>query len=248
MNDKLKLALILFFLGFSGVLSTFTMEFPLPQEAGEVLSSPSATGQIKLFLFIIITILLLLSVILGTLYHDKVKLKLPILERLLKGKKLPNLYPLLIISLGGGLFSGLLITLTILVFQSFLPLEYLQMGNYFYLNTMSRILFGGITEEIIARFGLMTGIIWLLYNFSKSLKPGIYWVSIAIAAIIFSILQLSLGLTANEELPLAVFIYILLTSVVGGIVFGWLYWKKGLEVAILGHIITHFVLLLGQIN
>jgi len=37
--------------------------------------------------------------------------------------------------------------------------------------------------------------------------------------------------------------YIIIGNTIGGIVFGWLYWKKGLESAFIAHIFTHIVLL-----
>jgi len=41
--------------------------------------------------------------------------------------------------------------------------------------------------------------------------------------------------------------YIMAANTIGGIVFGWLYWRKGLETAMLAHMTTHVVLMIGQI-
>ncbi|MGI9547776.1 MAG: CPBP family glutamic-type intramembrane protease [Flavobacteriaceae bacterium] len=247
MKSKFKLGLVLFLLGFSGVLSTISMEFPLPQEAREILSQSFTSWQIKGLLLINPTIFLILGITIGTLFYDKVNLTLPIIEKWLFGKKLPGLYPLAIIAVGGGLFSGLLITLCTLFFQPYLPIEFLELGEKFRPSAIVRFLYGGFTEEIIVRFGIMTGIVWLSFRISRSLKPMTYWVGIILSAIIFALLHLPLAYLLLETVDLTVLLYIILANSLGGVVFGWLYWRKGLETAILAHMVTHVVLILGHI-
>jgi formate/nitrite transporter FocA (FNT family) len=36
--------------------------------------------------------------------------------------------------------------------------------------------------------------------------------------------------------------YILLGNSIGGVIFGWLYWKKGLESAMVAHVFAHVVM------
>lgn len=38
--------------------------------------------------------------------------------------------------------------------------------------------------------------------------------------------------------------YVVIGNTVGGLIFGYLYWKKGLESACIAHIFTHIVLVL----
>ena len=247
MKHQYKLALILFILGFAGVLSTLTTEFPLPGEAQAIMKQSFSNWQIKALLLINPTIFLILGILLGCLFHKKAKLGLPNIESLLFKQKLPNLYPLLIVGIGGGIFSGLLITVTTLIFQPYLPMDFLQLDQNFHANLAVRFLYGGITEEIIMRFGIMTFIFWLAHKMFHSLGPGVYWAGILISSLIFALLHLPLIFALLENPSAAVIWYVILANTLGGMVFGWLYWRKGLEMAMLAHILTHVVLVMGQV-
>jgi hypothetical protein len=48
------------------------------------------------------------------------------------------------------------------------------------------------------------------------------------------------------EPPLAVLLLALASNAAAGIVFGWLFWKRGLEAAMGGHIIAHLIGALGN--
>jgi membrane protease YdiL (CAAX protease family) len=98
--------------------------------------------------------------------------------------------------------------------------------------------YGGIAEEVLLRLFLMTLLVWIAFKIKKTAngKPtatGI-WLAIIISSIIFGLghLPITSGLTAIT--PLVILRAVLLNGV-AGIIFGWLYWKKGLESAILSH-------------
>jgi membrane protease YdiL (CAAX protease family) len=40
--------------------------------------------------------------------------------------------------------------------------------------------------------------------------------------------------------------YIILGNSLGGLIFGWLYWKKGLEAAFIAHIMSHVVMVAAE--
>jgi membrane protease YdiL (CAAX protease family) len=40
--------------------------------------------------------------------------------------------------------------------------------------------------------------------------------------------------------------FILIGNTIGGIIFGWLYWKKGLESAFLAHIFAHVIIVMAE--
>ena len=247
MKSQYKLALVLFILGFAGVLSTLSMEFPLPVDAKDILNQTFSQWQIKALYLINPTILLIMGVVVGTLFHKKVNLELPLIEGQLFHKKLPKLYPLLIVGIGGGIFSGLLITITTLIFQPYLADDFLRISDSFHPNLAVRFLYGGLTEEIIVRFGIMTLLVWVGFKLFKTLRPAVYWVGILISSLIFALLHLPLLFALLQDPTPAVIWYVIIANTSGGIVFGWLYWRKGLEMAMLAHILTHVVLVLGQV-
>ena len=246
MKNQYKLALVLFILGFAGILSTLSTEFPLPGEAQAILNQNFNPWQIRALMLINPTLFLILGIVLGSLLYKKVHLGLPIIESILFRKKMPNLYPMLIVGIGGGIFGGLLIILTTLTFQPYLPLEYLQLDQNYHANLAVRFLYGGITEEIMVRFGIMTRAVWLAHKLFRSLKPSVYWAGILLSSLIFALLHLPLIFALLEDPTPAVIWYIIAANGLSGIVFGWLYWRQGLEMAMLAHILTHVVLVLGQ--
>ena len=67
------------------------------------------------------------------------------------------------------------------------------------------------------------------------------WLAIVLAAIIFGIghLPAVLAITTPTTLLIA---RIIILNAIGGIIFGWLYWKKGLESAMISHFSADIVL------
>lgn len=105
-------------------------------------------------------------------------------------------------------------------------------------------LYGGITEEILMRFFLMTLLIWIMTKVSRKTVPTDWsiYISIILAAILFGLGHLPITASITTITPLVVVRAIVLNGI-GGLVFGWLYWKKGLEAAMIAHFTTDVVLL-----
>ena len=106
--------------------------------------------------------------------------------------------------------------------------------------------YGGIVEEILLHLFLVTLIVWIILKFTKTDdgKPAdtSIWIAIIVAAIIFGLGHLPATALLTTITPIVIFRAILLNGI-GGIIFGWLYWKKGLEAAIIAHFTADIVLL-----
>ena len=91
----------------------------------------------------------------------------------------------------------------------------------------------------------MTLIVWIFYKIKKTAdgKPTVIgiWLAIIISAIIFGLGHLPITGTITTITPLIVVRAVLLNGI-AGIVFGWLYWKKGLESAMIAHFSADIVL------
>jgi len=99
----------------------------------------------------------------------------------------------------------------------------------------------GIREEIWLRLGFMTFLVWvgisLIRPFTKlnsEAPAAVVWIGNLLAAVCFAAIHIPqasalLGLTA----PLLVFI--LVGNGLPGLIFGWLYWRRGLYAAMLAH-------------
>jgi membrane protease YdiL (CAAX protease family) len=246
MNRKLKLGILLFIIGLIGVLSSLAMDVPIPEEIQKMVSELFTPLQFKLLSLINPIILLIVAVVMGTLLYDKVHFKLPIIESLFNKSKPTETPGILKYGIIGGLISGVLIILTAIVFNPILPTEFLEIGNKFKPPLITRFLYGGLTEEILIRFGIMTFFVWLLFKISGKLNPIIYWVGIVVSAVIFGFGHLPIVYTLIGTPTTELLLYIILGNTVGGMIFGWLYWKKGLETAMIGHIVAHIIILVGE--
>jgi membrane protease YdiL (CAAX protease family) len=107
-----------------------------------------------------------------------------------------------------------------------------------------RFLYGGITEEILLRWGLLSLIAWVGWRIAgrpERLSPRIAWTAIVVSAVLFGAGHLPLAAATTGLTPAIVTRVILLNSV-GGIVYGWLYWRDSLEAAMIAHAASHVAL------
>lgn len=102
--------------------------------------------------------------------------------------------------------------------------------------------YGGIFEELLLRLFLMTLLVWLFARLShRRPQTTAYWLAIAIAALLFGIGHLPMAAKV-WELDGLVVVRTLLLNGIGGVAFGWLYWRRGIEMAMLGHFCADIVL------
>ncbi len=247
MNKKLTLGFLIFFTGFIGIISILATDIPLPEEIKRQILEKFTTNEFQLLTLINPSIFLIIATIIGVLLYDKVNLKIPILEQYIYKEKKSQIWSILKYGIIGGIIAGILIILITNLSKNFLPTNFIEWSNTFQPNIITKLLYGGITEEILVRFGVMTLIIWTLYKIFKNKKPIIYWTGIFISSIIFGLAHLPIVYGFLGTATVEVVVYIVLANSIGGIIFGWLYWKKGLETAIIAHIFTHIILSVWQI-
>lgn len=108
-------------------------------------------------------------------------------------------------------------------------------------------LYGGIVEEVLLRLGLMTLLVWLVSKVTGAAMDGtrrgagVAWFGIIVAALLFGIGHLPTVALLLPLTPLVVVRTILL-NMLGGLLFGWLYWRRGLLVAMSAHWMADIVL------
>ncbi len=100
------------------------------------------------------------------------------------------------------------------------------------------VAYSGVTEEIVFRLFLLSLVVWLLrLNPLPSRRwplAVVIWAAILIAALAFGAAHLSKWSAEISRLPSLAVSILLLNGIVGSIL-GYLYWRFGLEVAILCH-------------
>jgi len=92
----------------------------------------------------------------------------------------------------------------------------------------------------------MTLEIWLTSKIFKSMKPIVYWIGIIVVSIIFALGHFPIAYQSIENPSIVLLIYILIGNTVGGLIFGFLYWRKGLESAFLAHIFAHIIIVMAE--
>jgi len=243
---KFHLGSILFILGMLGMLSMLTVDIPLPEEIVSALEDKFTPSQIKLLILINPTIILMIAVVVGTLLYQKVNLGVPVIEKLVGiTQEPPQLREILLYGILGGVLSGLLISILGL-YRYISPTEYELLNSSLNLTLAARFLYGGITEELFMRYGLMTLIVWLSSKLLKGTKPAVYWIGIIVSTLLFALGHFPIVFQVVESPSVILISYVLIGNSIGGLIFGWLYWKKGLESAFLAHIFAHVAMVLTE--
>jgi membrane protease YdiL (CAAX protease family) len=109
-----------------------------------------------------------------------------------------------------------------------------------------RFLYGGITEELLLRYGLMSVLAFVSWYVTgrRSDGPGsgVMWAAIVISAVLFGIGHLP-ALAQSVGFTPALIARTVLLNAIAGVLFGWLYWQRSLEAAMVGHAAFHVPLM-----
>jgi hypothetical protein len=200
-------------------------------------------------------------ILIGLLAANRVGLGLPILEARLQGESIGEKVKAILLPsiLLGVIGSILVIALDSLIFMPMLMTELgdkaaslnkeaLQPAAW---KGLLASFYGGIDEEVLLRLGLMSVLVWLGRFISKTEdgRPtlAVLWTANVLAAVLFGLGHLPATAALFPITPLVVMRAIVLNGFVG-IVAGYLYYKHGLEAAMLSHfsadIVLHVILAL----
>ncbi len=237
-------------LGILGILASFLIipySMALDNQTGQIQPSILIAGQACSGM------LLLPLIALGLLAGHKVDLGSPILQSILNHRSVKDfagkalLWGFVLGLIGGGVIIGIST-----VSEPLLKAEYVRLGLESpevqtpapwqgFLAAIS----AGITEEVLMRLFLMTGLIWLgrLIWHTPDGKPRrwIVWTANIASALGFGLLHFPLAFSLGLGTPFNL-LHILLMNGLAGVLFGWLYERHGLESAIMGHFSTDLML------
>ncbi|KGP64233.1 membrane protein [Legionella norrlandica] len=101
------------------------------------------------------------------------------------------------------------------------------------------VLYGGVVEEVIARWGLMNVITFFALLFTSQINQEIIIISIFLSGFIFAVGQIPAYIAAGYSSTRR-FLYSFITlSLWQSLLFGFLFWQYGLISAILAHMLFH---------
>ena len=205
-----------------------------------------SSGVIITLMVIQVTVMTLIASWVGLTLAAKVGLDLPIWRSWLnEGRFIGFSKRWLVISFLGGLVGTLLITLLeIHLFQPFLP-ELSVVPSVSLWKSALTMFYGGIVEEVLVRLCLMTLLVWVFSRFLRNrthIPAYLYGIAIVVAALLFGLGHLPATQMLFGELTSVLIVRALIGNGLLGIFFGYLYWKKGLEYAIISHMASDFFL------
>lgn len=241
---------ILFVLGSLGIVMFTITSIPLAQQQlaalpPEVMAEVPPLWVVMLLQGLQYAVLLAIAILVGIGCAYRVGLRSHLIDYIVfHTAKLPSFASEVKLSLGVGAATTIVILLLDRLMAPALP-EALRTANNAepnWLTTLTAMLYGGITEEILMRWGLMSLLVWMGWKLLKQgvalPSQGIYQGAIVLAALVFGLLHLPATAAITSLTPLVI-IRALLLNGIAGIAFGWLFWQYSLEAAMLSHASFH---------
>ncbi|MDR2205462.1 MAG: CPBP family intramembrane metalloprotease [Flavobacteriaceae bacterium] len=242
-HKNLTFHICLFFLGMAGILSLLFVPFNLevlPPEIRDLVLKEFTEFQLRILSLVNPVILLLISLLIG-FFVNKNQPKFSYLYS--KISKIPNRKNILFY-----LFIGLLFGFAAFAIMGilYLPIKDLPQMQVLENNTqiaepplITKIFYGGITEEIIVRWGWLSLILFICNKLFKKEKISII-LAILISSLMFGLGHLPIVFQSlGDSINVFIIFYIIIFNAIGGIIFGYLFLKHNLETAMFAHIFFH---------
>ena len=205
---------------------------------GDVLKQAGVSIQLLVIIAIIQgAIFAAVAIILGLILAEKVGFKLPLLTAWLERKKIKYSKTLTL-----SIVLGIIVGVIILVLDRFVFLSIVSLNVAVWQGFLASF-YGGIVEELIMRLFLVSLFAFIFMKIARKKAPGkiAVWASIVIVSVLFGLGHLPITAAVTSLTSFIIARAIVLNGI-GGIVFGWLYWKRGLEAAIIAHFTADIVL------
>jgi membrane protease YdiL (CAAX protease family) len=225
---------------------------PLALEIFRPLIQNATPQTIPLPLLIVVGVaqnLILFAVLIGVglLLARKVGLGAPLLERWLYHKVSPvRLRDSLEYGALVGIAVGIILLVIIIPAASHLPgLPFVSASRAAVWKRVLVCFYGGIDEEVLTRLFLLTLFAWLGSKVFQKQKAGLtpltFWIANIAVAILFGLGHLPNAALVMHITPTVVVLALALNGI-AAVSFGYLYWKRGLESAIIAHFCADFVI------
>ena len=172
----------------------------------------------------------------GYILSEKISLMKPV-----RFEKQPT-----VVALGMTLFTGLVLCTDLFYFKNHIPqVAAMYQGKPSFAYWMASVLYGGVIEEILLRLFMMSLIAFLAWKlfFRREAKPpvGVIIAANILAAFLFAAGHLPSTMQMFGEITPMILLRCFLLNGVGGLVFGYLYRKYGIQYSVMAHAGTHVV-------
>ena len=238
-NPRLRLGVALWALAMTGVVAlSLTVLSQLLAKAPQQIPVNVAIAVSMLQS----AVLLALAVWLGVRLSRQVGLSAPLVEALLARSGAANILKHQALP---ATTVGVAVGLLLIYLAGAAPAQLESLATQIHIPLASKLLYGGITEEVLMRWGLMSLLVWLPWRFlQKRLGPprsAYFIVGAGVAAVLFGVGHLPAVVAMGAELTAPIVAYIIVGNTIPGLLFGVLYWRWGLEAAVLAHALAHVI-------
>jgi Type II CAAX prenyl endopeptidase Rce1-like len=209
----------------------------------ETLLPPEVRTSIPRVAFIIQPLALVLGgVALGCWATPKLSLDAPIIRGMLERTGVASsirnaLVPAII---GGLAVSGVLMAYGMLTASTFSNAADPMTAKLasFEVPLVTKLLYGGIGEELLARWGLMSVFALIALKLGL-LRAQSLWVGNGIAALLFGLGHLPFLYMLTPSPPIWLVATVIVGNIIPGLIFGTLFARKGIETAMIAHALGH---------
>ncbi|CAM4463476.1 MAG: hypothetical protein LEGION0403_FIIPPAGN_01388 [Legionella sp.] len=233
------LVTVLFCLSIPGVLIAIKrlIYFLLPENSEEL---KKRIGRFAIVQTLVLVFILCLA---GAILSQNTGLRAAYLDDMLHGKAgIGILFPIFLPAVGYALLS-LVVFLALYhrLAKRLIDEKSLQiMRNLrIALGLDGCVLYGGVVEEIIGRWGLMNLAVFFAIIFMQHTTNLIIWISIIVSALIFSAGQIPAYLAAGCSSSRKFMYSYTLLSASQSVIFGYVFWQYGLVCSIISHMLFH---------
>ena len=250
-----KVFFILWFAAIFSVIAILPYSLSLQSNVLKNLNLPIPLPVVITLQIVQNAILFAIAIFAGLFFAGQVGLTTPILDSITRGESVANkVRAILPLSILLGVVATLVVLgLEFFYFQPALAQQLSGTAAALNLRTSQPAawkgflasFYGGIAEEILLRLFMMSFLVWLGRFMSKTSdgKPThpVFWIANILAAVLFGLGHLPAMSLLVPLTTLVVLRTVILNGLIG-IACGWLYWKRGLESAMLSHFSADLVL------
>lgn len=239
MKINWPLIFILFCLSIPGVWITMTrlIYFLLPNNTEEL------KKRISRFAVLQTLVMVFVMSFAGAVLSLRTGLNAPLIEGVIQATAVLNSFQSMLLPM----FLYTVLGLVIFLFLYYGVVESILDSHSFQVMSRLRtalgadgcVLYGGVTEEIIARWGLMNLIVFFTMLFGIQHNDLIMWISIIICGLVFGVGQAPVYLAAGCLSSRRLIYSIVLLYLCQSLIFGFIFWQYGIFAAIMSHMLFH---------
>ena len=235
-----RLAGALWLLGLPGVVAVVWALLPT-LKANEALL-PLPLWAVVLLSGLQTAVLLALAVALGVWLAPRVGLRVPAVSSWLVGQPIG---PALRAQVVPGVWGGVAGAAWLWALAQAAPTALQPSDPASAMPLVAKLLYGGVTEELLVRWGVMTLVLWLGWRVLQRGRgqpgKGLVAVAVLLSALLFALGHLPAAQALAGALTAPVVVFVLVGNTAFGLVAGWLYARHGLEAAIIAHVLAHLL-------